>query len=387
MIGRKSLLQMSLACIIAMVCACGFAADAPDASTSGSCTHSVTEPQPSVVDVPDYTSDADAVADSEQTAVQTAYRDYQRSIFDALSASADPRDWALAGHMFLFTEESAIRPDLHNELVLRAAKAAPDDALVQWLASLSAPNRDGSGTSAIDHGIDSLLRIEHDNAAAWQQALAQAFKYKHESSIDEALARMATSRRYDDHFGDVMRAWLDVYERYPMPEDLVRRSSHNASFSKETVAFAGALAQAAATAMPNHSALITVCRTDKANTQNWSRNAYCADIGHLMSTSASTLLSRKMGFAVLRLSGNVSEDDVQRARDLDWLWQQETTIVNGEMISPSHFAAQANDWRASGDEIEVLKRELTRAGIPLTPSPGWISPRPLEASSGYTPNQ
>jgi hypothetical protein len=363
-----------------------FAADAADASP-GSRTHATTEQSTSAAAVPDSSTEATEVSDPAHEAEQLAYRDYQRSVLAALSASAEPRDWALAGQMFLFTEKSAIYPDRHNELVLRAAKAAPNDALVQWLAALSAPNDNGSAISAADNPIDALLTIEQDNAAAWQQALMQALRNKNDSRIDEALAGMASSRRYDDHFGDVLRAWLDVYERHPMPDDLVQRSSHEPSFAKETAALAGAMAQTTATNMPNYSAITKVCRIDSPEPQSWTRNAYCAEIGHLMATSAPTVLSRKMGYAVLHLSGNVSENDVQEARNLDWLWHQEYALVDDEKISPAYFAAQANDWRTSVDEIEVLRRGIMRAGISLTPPPEWISPRPLVASPGYMASQ
>ena len=391
MISRKLLGELSFACAIAAISACGFAADAPPANEDGSCLHGTAEPRQSAVNVPDYQSDADAVSDSDQTVEQRAYRDYRLSVFDSLSASADPRDWALAAHigMFPMRVDSGNYADdaARRNLIARAVNAAPDDALVQWLAVLYGHDSEDAAPTRLSGTLQTLLRLEPNNAAVWYEALTQAWHSHDEAAVDDVLAHMATSTDYNDHYVDFITLWQRVFARYPMPERLLDAQSNGKHHSATEVQFSSAAAQAAATAMLSLTGLMKVCKLNVETGGNWARRGYCADIGHLMTHQARTAISLAIGFAALRISGSASQEDEREARDYYWMYEQYIKLAQNDSSSDVEDESYLVDWLSTGNEIEALRRRVLRAGISPTPPPDWVSPRPLRTSSGYTPSQ
>jgi hypothetical protein len=167
-------------------------------------------------------TDADtAVAMSEDTDPAALRRraieqTYQARLIESLNASANPRDWALAAIMAPSTPGPA-HPTERKALLARAAAAAPDDALVQWIAVLqSAAGDDASAQSAY---LTNLKRIEPDNAAVWAQELARAMQRQDRVATDAALKQMATSKRADEHLFELLAALVRTYKHYPMSDD------------------------------------------------------------------------------------------------------------------------------------------------------------------------
>jgi hypothetical protein len=58
--------------------------------------------------------------------------------------------------------------------------------------------------------IANLARLEPDNAGALQYAAALAQAKGDETALDDALARMASAKRADDHLADEIAAWTRV---------------------------------------------------------------------------------------------------------------------------------------------------------------------------------
>ena len=114
-----------------------------------------------------------AVADS----FQQKYRRDQRERFEALRSESSPRMQVLAGRIYLDRDDPAnkLLPK-PEDVVVRAAQLAPDDAFVQWVAEQAELTCDTIGASRPDTPIPAaadgapLAYSEQDAAAAPQRA-------------------------------------------------------------------------------------------------------------------------------------------------------------------------------------------------------------------------
>ena len=298
-------------------------------------------------------------------ASEDTFAKFQTSLDAALRSSRHPRDWALAALSTPHPERTlgAPSPRVDGDL-FRAQQAAPGDALVQWLVANNSDTRTAAGDAHAAAAIDALTRIEPDNAAPWMLALQSATSRGDNAAVDEALAHMADSRRFDDHFADIVHAWINVYDRYPPPAMPVEDTNGH------DPAFVAAFASAAATAMPAYQHLVTACKPDVARAAAADRASHCEKAGHLMLHHGTTLIARRIGFVVVRDLGVLDDADRALDRDLDWY------RFNGAKDDPTIIDALAreDDWRRLGDEIEVLRSGLRRNGLPVHAPDGWTSP-------------
>lgn len=321
-------------------------------------------------------------ATAAEAAAERAWQSYQSAIADALIASNRPRDWALAANMLLFSDSSSgqTRSD-RGELLERAARDAPDDVLVQWMAALEHVGASGSvAIPAQDESIQALIRLQPDNAASWMMGLALALKRNDPTLAENAIAHMASSVRYDDHFADTLHAWLDVTDRFPLPNSALALSFKQDApdASQETLqsiaGFTSALAQAAAMAATGYQSLSTYCKPGKDNNGHWPRDAYCEDTGRLMLDKGKTLIARLIGFAVLRNLNRITATDQQERNNLNWYMDRMLEASGYKSMHSAAIEAYQADWRNLDDEIAVIKRALRRAGLPDAAPTGWIRP-------------
>ena len=304
---------------------------------------------------------------------------YQIATFKSLSASSEPRDRALAAltnplNPFAFDEASQHE---RATLIDRAALDAPDDSLVQWIALLHSHEPTSLGTTN-DAPLQALLRIEPDNAAVWVEVLIRASQQKDSTATDTALARMAASTRFDEHYLDVQKALVNIYTRYPVPDEYISSAAAEISApeetiqSKESMPYFTATAIAAAIALPAYQPLIKACTINSTTNENNSRASACAAIGHLMVSRGKTLLANRVGYSVLRVSGTFNDDDIQHARIDDWIYQQRITQLRQSGEHPvQEVITNINDLIETGSELEAMRRAIARAGIQLMPSPDW----------------
>lgn len=371
-----------LAIVVALWPGASFAQSASSAAPAHNPqTTATATPAPYVADAAEGPAGSDPKAIAAGDAAQHAWEAYQNSIADALIGSDRPRDWMLAANMMRFFGDDSAEP-LHpsrDELLERATRRAPDDVLVQWMATL---DRSGANTcvakSVPDENVEALTRLQPDNAASWLMALALASTRKNPALVDDALAHMASSARYDDHFADTLRAWLDVYDRFPPPlslqiaESAAAPSQISATTLKSMMGFTSALAQAAATAMPGYQYLTGACKPDADDNSSWRRYAYCEDVGRLMLGNGKTLIARLIGFAVLRNLGDLTAADRQERRNLDWYMHKFIEAVGYERADDIAIGSYQTDWRHFDDEVEIIKRALRRAGLPDEAPVGWV---------------
>jgi hypothetical protein len=150
-----------------------------------------------------------------------AMADWRRAVAPAargVAASADPRLQLVAADMLLFQALpatgprekvmlEAVRPEA--EAVYARLRAGSSDFLVLWLAATDCPF--GEALCDRDGAIDTLLRLEPDNAAPWFLALDRAVQRKDATAIDAALEGIAASRHYRQGLADQVRTWIDGY--------------------------------------------------------------------------------------------------------------------------------------------------------------------------------
>ncbi len=360
----------------ALICAVGLAAHAGAESVdaNGSCSGpAAAGAQTAIVTTPDYLAgnDESQAPDPRAEAAEKAWVAYQASVFDALRHSPAPRDWALASVAGLtFDKQTGAADSGRNALLERALAAAPDDALVQWIAVMRLH------AAAVESAapLRRLQLLEPDNAAVWLETLTQAQKRNDAPGVDRALNRMASSSRFDGHFIDLSRAFLDAYQRAPpaasvAPQDDPFRSARAAPY-----AYAAAIT--AATALPAFQDLLNACRIDPRTGANAQRSIDCAAAGRLMAARSDTLIANRIGLSMLRVSHTFSDDDVSRARTQDWVREQFTAKLLASAGSPDESAAEDmityhTDWFETGSEVEAMRRAVARSRIPITPPDDW----------------
>jgi hypothetical protein len=197
------------------------------------------------------------------------------------------------------THSPATREDatIGNDRVVHAAALAPDDALVQWIAAerLLALHDDARAAPI----VSKLTALESDNAAAWSLALALAQLQDESLRIDDALARMAASQRADDHAGDAVHAWLDVYAAHPRP-----RSAFVNPAEADAAPLADATAAAKATSVPRD-AFASACTPASEP----ARKKACAGAARVLLHKSASVATRELGFSVLERIGGLDESD------------------------------------------------------------------------------
>ncbi len=323
---------------------------------------------------PDSQPSNDETPNAVSMRMQEIDRAYKAAMFRALSMSSSPRDWALTTLLVnpVQSKDAALEQQ-QTALLDRAVAAAPDDALVQWIA-LDQTNRTTQFASNHATILQTLERLEPDNAAVWMEALIFASKSKDQGAIDNALAQMAASKHYNEHFSDLIQAQLSVFKRYPWPSEYLtlaveQNPELSSKLPKETASalpYIYTMVNVAAFAMPAYQLLVQACTVNPSTGENAARANDCATIGRLLVAHGTNMVANRIGSTVLRRSGTFNDDDVRLARDQDWIYQQRVALFASAEQS-NEVIASMNDWIETGSELESWRRALTRTGKTLTP--------------------
>lgn len=313
------------------------------------------------------------------TEASRAWEAYEASVESAMRAGSRPREWALAATSF--DKESFLRDcdgEHPNPGLDRAVAAAPDDAFVQWLAVNNVGSDAKESQARVASAMANLKRIEPDNAAVWMLDMSEATRRDDNAAVDESLARMAESKRFDDHFIDTVHAWIDAYDSHPPTTQLPALPGQ-----PQDARFESAFARAAATALPAYQTIVTTCKPTSSREPDAYRQTRCETTGRLMLDRGTTLIARSIGFAVLRNLGDgvLTDEDNAADRNLDWY---RANVLKGTGYEDGDaFAMRAHeaDWRDADDEIEVMKNALRRAGLPTEPPADWNDTRSQVAAA------
>jgi hypothetical protein len=215
--------------------------------------------------------------------------------------------------------------------------------------------------------VASLVRLEPDNAGALQYAVALAQAKHDDAALDEALARMASATRADDHLGDEIAEWRKVYMAHP-EGNLVLPMWSEAPASER--ALLGALNQTSYRASPVQSALAQACTPDGDSERTWQRLGWCVGGRRAPRRQGQQLRPARCGPQDARRGGR---DAVRRRRD--WLKANSANPMSNSEAVADAPADVAADWRGAKGDVAATKRRLERLGKPATPPSGWDAKR------------
>jgi hypothetical protein len=216
------------------------------------------------------------------------------------------------------------------------------------------------------------VRLQPDNGSAWVPVFSAAWKAKDIPAAESALANMARVSYFDEQYGTAVKAWMEVFDRYPVPRSAIVPGSPEEKLDDQTLDFVSALAFSFGMVMPDYQGLVDACRRDKHPNASPQRFRDCARVGRTMLAHSSSWISRQISRALLRVSGQATEEDIANARVEDWLYdqyQKQVFDLSGNDLG--YLKEYAADWMDTGDEIKVLQREMQRKGILLTPPADW----------------
>lgn len=344
--------------------------------------------------VPPQNRDTPAVSDQGSTAPDSAdydadasiesYKRNELALYDALSTDPSPRLQVLAGRIYVDDDETptALRPK-RAEVIARAAQFAPDDALVQWGAASQGSYASSScgPTHWPDAEVANLLRLEPDNAAAWQFGLALARAKGDETGIDDALSRMAVASRADDHLTDELGAWTAAFHAHP---ELISTSApllwENSKLTPQQNDLISGL-QRIGSRFSTSSALESVCKPDAASDRTWQRLGWCADAARLLAEKGGSLALRKQGLDLLAAIGQRDDAMTATQRQYDWFQAHAANPLEHFDDSSDSPDRLLGDWLGATSEVAAIERHLRHLGLPTTPPDTWTKPVTAEDAS------
>lgn len=311
--------------------------------------------------------------------VRDMMRRHDEAVASQLRESRRPRDWVLAADI----ERGDVGPDwvarapAYRAAVAKAAAAAPNDALVQWLQAIGDFQRTREATQADTQAAARLAQSDPDNAVAWTLSVADAQRRGDAVLVDDALAHMAQAARHDEHGDEYLLEMMDVYAIRPFPI-LVRLFGANA----DGLAFVHAFGRSAALDSPPYVALRIACDAQHAQ-GDATRYDRCAVIARRMIDSDSAM-AVMLGHTVLRVSGRATPDDAARLRRWEWQQSEYSRLFSEEMDGAAGLDRVADDWRAARSEVGAMRRLLERHGMTAQTDPpaGWTPPARGSAPAG-----
>lgn len=321
------------------------------------------------------TGPVDGSSTAAADAFQQKYQRDQRERFDALRSDSSPRMQALAGRIYLDDDDPAnkLLPK-PAQVVARAAQLALDDAFVQWLAADEGSYASSAcgPTTRPEQEVANLVRLEPDNAAAWQYAVALAVAKGDAARVDDALAHMADAKRADDHQGEEVQAWRKHYADHPETFMQDGEDGDGARPDARTLALSSALQKAAHYSGTVGANLETACKPDASADSAWQRLGWCARAGELLATRGNSFDLRDTGLKMLAAAGATPDDLADLQRNQQWLIENAAVPMRNLRLF-SELDTITTDWNGASDEIAATQNRLKRLGKPLTPPAGWVA--------------
>ena len=298
-----------------------------------------------------------------------------------LMASGDPHDLLaaaliapsaggpLSGEAFEWISDGA------TAAFAAARRLGPDDRLVAWLEAVDCPRAAAGSGCDPQAALVRLQRLEPDNAAVWIFALEAAVANADEASIDRLLARAAAASRYGIPFAGigllVTRTLLEV-DSPPMTPPVAQAVGLDFGLgraaSAQDVAGVGAMAIAAAVALPAYQPLQGLCIGQDGKPPLARRSPACIAIYTHMAqdgllTSQSIALTNLVRLTADSVAGTQWRE---RLRQMHWIRGQGAKAM-GVGIPEGYLQSV---WRLG--ELPAIEAMLRAAGVPTTPPPGWL---------------
>ncbi|QBB70851.1 hypothetical protein ELE36_11065 [Pseudolysobacter antarcticus] len=304
---------------------------------------------------------------------------YVRAVANALEQSETPRDMAL---VTLLASPSPPTDQAHlAALAKRASDTSPDDILVQWLAFVAANKTRGEEKNAAA-ALHTLQRMDPDNGVVWMLALDRAWRTQDVAAYESALQRMATSTAWTEYDNGVYKILLDAYQRHPLSQKhrelLARRNPPQSSLAEYYELAKGTVEYHSVGAiLNNYNALDDACTVDPGKNKNVNHTDVCARIGRLMFNHGNSASAIDTGEWMLAVTAAFTDEDVKRSRQQDWIYLQyaQLTAMSNEPITNAEMIADGSDREKLGNELDVMRHALSRAGKTLAPPADWKDER------------
>lgn len=345
----------------------------------------------------------------DDKAMEAVYRKNQLALEDWLEHSNSPRDWALASQLLEYPyASSAVTRPRGAALLRKAAEAAPNDRLIQWLWIEETAEDSGCPVPAsCPNRAHALAMLDPDNAAAWLSVIEDAWRRKDTLALENAIQHMANASRYDDSFGVSFRAWEHAVARYswfthfkpargsaklepaegsvelkPSEESIEiewlglhtklwewksPRSMNDIDHSSEGAAIDLVMQGP----IRNTPQVVRACDPQENPEAGRSRYEYCQAIGRMMLNQSSFLILRIGGALILRASDTATSDDIGHARTLRWQWERFEALTAQLAKDATLLGQYLDDYDATNSEVLAMQRTLQHAHIPLNPPPTW----------------
>ena len=168
---------------------------------------------------------------------------------------------------------------------------------------------------------------------------------------------MAAGARFDDMFIEYAAAWAEVEDRYPDYVGARSAAWAGAPYPSDVASMISGVARSAASAMPGYLVLMNVCDRGKYPDAGAQRLQRCAAVGRLMLGKGSSVLTRGIGFALIRRSGEPTVQDRAANRAFRWTMAQS---IRAEQDKPDTLRAYFSDLFATGDELAAMQRQVAR---------------------------
>lgn len=263
------------------------------------------------------------------------------------------------------------RTDTAAALFERALELGRNDAPLVWAIATLDNQRTPALQRVAARASERLPEVDADNAAVWLERL---HRQRHVLDLDETdalLARAARATHHSLYYAEQGRMLAAALAEVPMAAELRQRLARDAGTGDpETVHLVRALGIVLAIALPPFQPLLQHCAGDALLAEP--RREQCLQLGRRMAATADTVIGESIG---LQLWGRAAIDPADRdaqaqaRRTARWLQEAYAELLADDLADSGAHWAQASDlWLTPGvSELELQRRVLQRAGVPLEP--------------------
>jgi hypothetical protein len=299
--------------------------------------------------------------------IEVMNRGYRRRTVAALESGGRPDRYALAARLAWFDERHSADAPQFARLLDLAIKAQPDDFGVWNIAATFCIGPDGDSRCLHPEAVREMQRIDGGNAYPWLLLVRPGAGARSAAALREAAAR----RRFDDHFLDTYRSYVDAFSRSGarVPE-LIAGPLRIIAPRQNPLLFV-ALYESSSFPLAPWQALTNACDPRNRALPDGSY-ADCLTVGKTMARSRSSQLSRMIGSVIVRrlAKGTPIEREMIELRR-QYLYVRAATEALGEARQRNYPLDRFLADVSTRGELEAWENGLTYYGVPARAPDSW----------------
>ncbi len=315
--------------------------------------------------------DKPAATPSAAVTTDSAIAAYWRDLASTLDHSSDAHALLTAALIDGLAYERP-KPGRFTELIARAQKAAPDDALIWWIAATQCHPTGAICDDAQRMARDKLSQLDGGNTAVWLLDAEAGKRAGDHAVAEKAFAKAAAGARYDDYVIASAKMLAAQFAAHP-PQEAVLRATNGVAASPQAFANVTAWAIAAALVMPHMASPSNVCTPNRKAVRDAAKAAQCLKLARTMQ-GGDSLIAVGVGLGMERRlqAGTTNAAGVERRwRSHSWMLSQMPALapyIVGDSVSAQHYR---RDLYRSNNERSTVAALMTARGIPLDPPADW----------------